>query len=386
VAFKRVTLFRFFGFKVKADASWIFMAILISWTMSQKVYPHLLAGQSANTYQLMGVLTVVGLLCSIIMHEVAHAVIAEYYHMPISSITLFVFGGVAEMEGGLSDPRGEFFMAIAGPAMSMLMGLFFWANASLYAEYIDAGPLYCVLKYLGNLNMLIAVFNIVPAFPLDGGRALRAIIWRYKNNLVMATRIASESGAFFAYGLFGYACYCLVRQDDPIAAIWWGLLGFFVHASGAYAVRQMESRSLLETEPVSRFMHDQVLTVSPDLVVTDLVENYINKHYQRTFPVVDNGTLVGIVSLSSLLVLDRHKWNWLHVASVMEPLTHSIVVAPNDSAADALETMQRKGHELLMVAEEGKFLGVITFRDLASYLAITIKIDHNKPVEKSRTA
>ena len=386
MAFKRATLFRFFGFKVKADASWIFMAILISWTMSQKVYPHLLAGQSPNTYQLMGALTVVGLLFSIIMHEVAHAVIAEYYHMPISSITLFIFGGVAEMEGGPSDPRGEFFMAVAGPVMSLLVGLFFRANASLYVEYIGTGPLPCVLKYLGNLNMLIAVFNIVPAFPLDGGRALRAVIWRYKNNLVAATRIASESGAFLAYGLFGWACYCLIRQDDPVAGIWWGLLGFFVHASGAHAVRQMESRTLLETEPVSRFMHDQVMTVSPDLVVTDLVENYINKHYQRIFPVVDNGMLVGVVSLASLLTLDRHKWNWLHVASVMEPLTRSNVIAPDASAADALETMQRKGLELIMVAEAGKFIGVITFRDLASYLAITIKIDHNKPVKKSRTA
>ena len=386
MAFKRVTLFRFFGFKVKADASWIFLAILISWTMSQKVYPHLVAGQSENTYQLMGVLTVVGLLCSIIMHEVAHAVIAEYYQMPISSITLFIFGGVAEMEGGLSNPRGEFLMAIAGPIMSMLMGLFFWADANLCAQYLGSGALFCVLKYLGNLNMLIAAFNIVPAFPLDGGRALRAVIWRYKNNLVAATRIASESGAVFAYGLFGYACYCLIKQDDPVAGIWWGILGFFVHASGAYAVRQMESRSLLETEPVSRFMHDDVLTVSPDLVVTDLVEHYINKHYQRIFPVVEKGILKGTVSLSSLLRLDRHKWHWLHVASVMEPLTRHNVIAPGASAADALEMMQRKGLELLMVAEDEKFVGVITFRDLASYLAITIKIDPDQPLEKGRSA
>jgi len=290
------------------------------------------------------------------------------------------------MEGELSHPAGEFFMAIAGPIMSMLMGLFFAAASTLYARYVDAGPLSCVLQYLGKINMLIAAFNIVPAFPLDGGRALRAIIWHFKNNLVMATRIASESGALFAYGLFGYACYCLTRHDDAVAAIWWGLLGFFVHAAGAHAVRQMESRSLLETEPVSRFMHDQVMTVSPDLVVTDLVENYINKHYQRTFPVVDNGTLVGVVNLSSVLALDRHKWNWLHVGSVMEPLTRSTVVSPGDSAADALETMQHKGRELLMVADNGKFMGVITFRDLASYLSITIRIDHNKPVEKSRTA
>jgi Zn-dependent protease/predicted transcriptional regulator len=386
VALERVTLFRFFGFKVKADASWFFLAILISWTMSAKVYPFLLPGQTPDMYQFMGITTVIGIIFSIIAHEVAHAVIAEYYHMPIASITLFIFGGVAEMKGEPSHPKGEFFMAIAGPVMSGLMALFFWAIGNLYGIYVREGAITTVLEHLGNLNMLIAVFNIVPAFPLDGGRALRAVIWHYKNNLVIATRIASESGAVFAYGLIAFACYEIVMHDDLISGIWWGLLGFFVHAAGAHAVRQMESRSLLGTEKVSRFMHNQLATVSPDLTITDLVDQYINKHYQKIFPVVDNGMLVGIIGLQSVLALDRHKWHWLHVASVMDPVTPKVVVSPDSSAANALELMQRKGQEQLLVADDGKFLGVITFRDLASYLAITIKIDHNKPVEKSRTA
>ncbi|MDE2335680.1 MAG: site-2 protease family protein, partial [Alphaproteobacteria bacterium] len=320
MSFRRVTLFRFFGYKVRADASWFFLAVLISWTMSSKVYPHVISGQSPNAYQLMGVLTVVGILFSIIMHEVAHAVIAEYYQMRISSITLFVFGGVAEMEGEPSHPKGEFMMAVAGPAMSAFMGLSFDAAAHLYAQYIHPGALSVVLRTLGLLNLEIAAFNLVPAFPLDGGRALRAVVWHYKNNLVTATRIASACGAAFAYLLLGYSCYCLVVQNDMVAGIWWGILGFLVHASGTSAVQQMETRALLGAEPVSRFMHNNVVTVSPDLSVSDLVENYINRHYQRVFPVIDNGLLVGVTSLSSVLSLDRAKWNWLHVASVMEPL------------------------------------------------------------------
>jgi Zn-dependent protease/predicted transcriptional regulator len=386
VDLKRVTLFRFFGFKVKADASWFFLAVLISWTMSTKVYPGLLEGQSLDMYNFMGIMTVAGILVSIIAHEVAHAIIAEYYHMPIASITLFIFGGVAEMKGEPSHPKGEFLMALAGPVMSALMGFFFWALAHLYAGYIRPGPISVVLRHLGDLNMLIALFNLVPAFPLDGGRALRAIIWRWKNNLVLATRIASESGSVFAYGLIAYACYVLVMHDDMMGAIWWGLLGFFVHGSGAYAVRQMESRSLLGDEKVSRFMHGHITTVSPDLSITDLVDNYIHKHYQKVFPVVDRGMLVGTITLQSVLSLDRHKWHWLHVGSVMEPLTKHSTVSPDYNAADALEIMQKYKVEQLLVAEEGKLLGAITFRDLASYLAISMKIDHNKPVEKSRTA
>jgi len=386
MALKRVTLFRFFGFKVKADASWFFLAVLISWTMSSHVYPHLYPGQSLDLYQAMGVATVAGIILSIIAHEVAHAVIAEDYHMPIASITLFIFGGVAEMKGEPSHPKGEFCMAVAGPVMSMLMALFFWALANLYGEYVRVGAVFHVLDYLGNLNMLIAVFNIVPAFPLDGGRALRAIIWHRKNNLVAATRIASEFGAVFAYGLIALSCYKIVIHNDLISGVWLGLLGFFVHSSGAYAVQQMESRSLLGMEKVSRFMHNHVTTVTPDLTITDLVNFYINKHYQRSFPVIDRDILVGVVGLQSVLSLDRHKWNWLHVASVMEPPNPTTVVSSGLSAADALEMMQRHRREQLLVADDGKFMGVIMLRDLANYLAITMKIDHNKPVEKSRTA
>ncbi len=386
VAFRRVTLFRFLGYKIRADASWFFIAVLISWTMSSKIYPYALLGQSSSTYQWMGVLTVAGILFSIIMHEVAHAIIAEYYQMRITSITLFIFGGVAEMEGELSHPKGEFMMAIAGPAMSALVGLFFWAAANLDMQYIGSGPLSVVLKTLGTLNLEIAAFNIVPAFPLDGGRALRAVIWHTKNNLVTATRIASAGGAVFAYLLLGYSCYNFVVLNDMVAGIWWGILGFLVHASGTSAVQQMETRALLGVEPVTRFMHNNVMVVSPDLSVSDLVENYINRHYQRVFPVVDNGLLVGVVSLSSVLSIDRGKWNWLHVASVMEPLSATIVIAPEASAADALEIMQRHGREMLLVTEKGRFSGVITFRDIASFLTISIKIDHDRPVKKGRIA
>jgi Zn-dependent protease/predicted transcriptional regulator len=386
VALKRVTLFNFFGFKVKADASWFFLAVLISWTMATKVYPGIMPGQTVNIYQWMGVGTVAGLIFSIIAHEAAHAVIAEYYHMPIANITLFIFGGVAEMKGEPSHPKGEFFMAISGPVMSCLMGLFFYADANLYQKYVADDGTRHVLEYLGHINLLIAALNMVPAFPLDGGRALRAIIWHYKNNLVIATRIASEAGAVFAYGVIAYSCYTIIYHDDLISGMWIGVLGLFIHSSGAYAVRQMESRSLLGTEKVSRFLHNQIISVSPELLITDLVDHYINRHYQKSFPVIDREQLVGIITLQGVLALDRHKWHWLHVASVMQPLSSANVVTPDTNAADALEMMQKKGIEQLLVADQEKFLGVINFRDLASYLAITMKIDHNKPVEKSRTA
>lgn len=389
VFFRRVTLFHCFGFPVKADGSWLFLSVLICWTLINKHFPVIYAGHSPQVYQLMGFAAICGIFASIIAHEVAHAIIAEHYQMPIESITLFIFGGVAVMKGDPSSPKGEFLMAIAGPIMSVIMGLLFWAaKLGVVFYFPTAVAAWQVLGYLAGLNLVIALFNMVPAFPLDGGRALRAIIWKRKDNLVLGTRIASELGAIFAYGLLVYALYCIVFRGETgmWQGIWFGLLGYFVHGAGAYAVRQTESRSLLGSETVSRFMNSQVIAVSPDLTITDLVDNYVYKHYQRSFPVVDRGELTGLISLQSILSLDRHKWHWLHVASVMEPLNEKNVVTPDFNAADALELMQRLQKEQLLVADGKKFLGVISHRDLAAYLSITLKIDSNKPVITSRTA
>lgn len=382
--FKRVTLFRFFGFPVKADASWIFLSILIFWSLTNKYFPFMFGGHTLQVYQLMSVATVIGIIASIIAHEVAHAIIAEYYHMPIESITLFIFGGVAEMKGEPSHPKGEFLMALAGPAMSALMGLFFWAAQEVWLRFMGQGPAPQVLGFLGNLNMLIAVFNMAPAFPLDGGRALRAAIWHFKSNLVLATRIASSLGAVFAYLLLGYAIYRITWYDDMVTGIWSGLLGYFVFGAGAYAVRQTESRALLGTEKVTRFMHTHIVSISPDITIIDLVDNYVYKHYQRLFPVVEKGQLVGILVLQSVLRLERQKWRWLHVASVMEKVTEHNTVSPETSAADALDLMQKYRLDSLLVAQDGKFTGVIALRDLLAYLSITMKVDNNKPVLNSR--
>ena len=383
--FKRVTLFRFFNFPVKADASWIFLSILIFWTLVNNFFPARYPGHNLETYQVMGAVTLVGVIISIIAHEVAHAIIAEYYHMPIESITLFIFGGVAEMKGEPSHPKGEFLMALAGPAMSAMMGLFFWAAEALYVMHLGDGVASKVLGYLGGINMLIAGFNMVPAFPLDGGRALRAAIWHYKKSMVLATRIASQLGAVFAYGLIGYAIYRITWYDDMIGGIWSGLLGYFVWAAGAYAVRHTERLSLLGQEKVTRFMKSDIVSVTPDMTIAVFVDQYVYKHYQKIFPVVDKGVLTGVITLQSVLDMERDKWAWLHVTSVMQPLSDENSAAPDMSAADALSVMQKKGRDSLLVAKDGQFLGVIALRDLFAYLSVTMRVDRDKPLETGRT-
>jgi Zn-dependent protease/CBS domain-containing protein len=386
VFFKRVTVFHFFGFPIKADLSWVFLSALIFWTLSTNTYPRQMSGLGPEIYQMMAMATLLGLIASILAHEIAHAIIAEYYNMPIESITLFIFGGVAEMRGEPSHPKGEFLMALAGPLMSALFGLFFMALNELYSLYFTRPGPSIVLEYLAIINFMIAGFNMIPAFPLDGGRALRAIIWQRKKNLVLATRVASDLGAMFAYALLVYACWKIVKYDDMMAGMWIGIMGLFLHGAGSYAVRQTESRSLLGQEDVTRFLQNQIAIVSPDLTINTLVDKYVYKHYQKVFPVVDKEKLVGVVTLQTLLSLDRHKWHWLHVASIMDRPDATNTVAHDYNAADALDLMHREGRDTLLVEKEGKFLGVVTFRDLVAFLSITMKIDHNKSVTTSKRA
>lgn len=382
--FKRATIFHFFGFPIKADLSWVFLSALIFWTLATNTYPRQMSGLGPEIYQMMAMATLLGLIASILAHEIAHAIIAEYYNMPIESITLFIFGGVAEMRGEPSHPKGEFLMALAGPLMSALFGLFFIALNALYSLYFTNPAPAIVLEYLGIINFMIAGFNMIPAFPLDGGRALRAVIWQRKKNLVLATRVASDLGAMFAYALLVYACWKIVKYDDMVAGMWIGIMGLFLHGAGSYAVRQTESRSLLGQEDVTRFLQSQVAIVSPDLTINTLVDQYVYKHYQKVFPVVDKEALVGVVTLQTLLSLDRHKWHWLHVASIMERPDATNTIAHDYNAADALDLMHREGRDTLLIEKEGKFLGVVTFRDLVAFLSITMKIDHNKSVTASK--
>lgn len=382
--FRRVTLFRFFGFDVCADASWLFLSVFITWTLATRVFPALLPGLAPDAYQLMGVIALAGLIFSIIAHEVAHGVIAEYYHMPIRAIVLFVFGGVAEMKGEPSHPKGELLMALAGPIMSLLLALFFTAGVHLGAGLPGAAMLTVILGYLGTLNFYIAAFNMLPAFPLDGGRALRAVLWRTTGNFVKATRTASRLGAVFAYGMMSWGCYLLVIRDDLVGGIWLTILGLFVFGCGAQAVRDSESRSLLGQEKVARFMHTQITAITPALTIAEMVERYALTHYQNDYPVVEDGRLIGVLALRTIVQLDRSKWHWLHVASLMDRLSENNSIAPDASAAQALDILQRNRRSQLIVTEHSRLCGAVEYRDLAAYLQVVMQIDQNRPVETSR--
>ena len=266
-----IPLFKLAGFQIALDWSWFILAVLITWTLARGVFPYYYAGLPPAAYWSMGVIAALGLFGSIVVHELGHAVVARRYGLPIRRITLFIFGGVAEMEAEPERPAAEFWVAIAGPIVSFLVGLVCWLLLQAAAG-ADAGvPVAGVLAYLATINLILAVFNLVPAFPLDGGRILRAVLWYWKGSLRWATRISSAIGGGFGILLIVLGVY-RVLIGDFVGGMWWFLIGLFVRFAAQASYQQVVMREALRGVPVRRIMTARPTTVPSALTIAQLID------------------------------------------------------------------------------------------------------------------
>ena len=246
---RRVTLFRIFGFEVRLDASWILMAGLIVWSLANGLFPSQYPGLPVSTYWWMGLAGGLGLFASIIIHELCHSLVAHRYHLPMGGITLFIFGGVAEMRGEPGSPKIEFLMAIAGPVASVVLSGFFYAvrHAAPGAWPV---PVDGITGYLAWINLALAGFNMMPAFPLDGGRILRSTLWKWTGDIEKATRFSSRLGEAFGVLLMIFGGYQLLK-GHLIAAIWYVLIGLFLQRASRISYEEMLLHSAAAEEAPS---------------------------------------------------------------------------------------------------------------------------------------
>ncbi len=228
----RLTLFEVLGFKVRVDASWLLLAGLIVWSLAAGYFPAAAPGFGVATYWTMGAAGLIGLALSVVLHELAHSLVARRHGMAIAGITLFLFGGVAELAAEPKGPKGEFRMAVAGPLTSLgLAGLAWGAGLAAAAAGAPAGnPALAVVGYLATVNLFLAAFNMVPAFPLDGGRVLRAALWAWRGDPAWATRMAAGSGVACGFALMGLGAWN-VAAGAWVAGVWWFVLGLFLRAA-----------------------------------------------------------------------------------------------------------------------------------------------------------
>jgi len=371
---KSIKLFKLFGFEIKIDLSWIFIAVLIAWSLAIGYFPFHYKNLSTQTYWLMGIVGALGLFASIIFHEVSHSLVARKFGIPMKGITLFIFGGVSEMGEEPPNAKAEFSMAIMGPLSSIFLGLVFYG---LYLQGLRSDwlpPVNGIFHYLGWLNALLAGFNLLPAFPLDGGRVLRAILWSLKKNFRWATRMASGVGSAFGFlmillGLFN------VITGNFISGIWWFLIGMFLQSSAKMSYQQLVVRKALEGEVVRRFMVADPATVEPSITVQHLVEDYIYKYHFKMFPVVEADKLVGCVSTRQVQGTPRDEWGRKTVRELLTQCSTENTIKPQADAMEALSKMNRTGLSRLIVVEGDHAVGMITLKDMLKFLSLKVELD-----------
>jgi len=362
------------GFEVRVDASWLLIAFLITWSLAVGVFPNELPGLLTGTYWWMGIAGALGLFGSIVIHEFSHSIVARYYGVPMKGITLFIFGGVAEMEEEPPNPKTEFLMAIAGPLASVAIGGVFYAigaaaRTSWPIEFL------AVVGYLSSTNWLLAVFNMIPAFPLDGGRVLRAALWQRSGNLVRATRTAAFAGSSFGTLLIVGGVLQLL-WGNFVGAVWWFLLGMFLRMVSAASYHRVLLQSVLKGEPVRRFMNRNLVSVPPDITVQDLVDNYIYKYHRKMFPVVtDSQQLVGCVSTEQVKKLPRSEWSQHNLREIAQPCSRQNTITPDTDAAKVLSIIGRAEDSPLLVVENDQLVAFVSPQDLLHFLSIKLELE-----------
>lgn len=371
---KRVTLFKLMGFQVRLDPSWLILAVLITWTLAEGWFPAHYQGLSHASYWWMGAAGALGLFVSIVFHELCHSLIARRYGLPMRGITLFIFGGVAEMDEEPESPRVEFLMAAAGPFSSFLLALgFHYAHA---AGARAGWPLQITgtVRYLALINAMLAIFNLIPGFPLDGGRLLRSILWGWTGNLRWATRIASQIGSGFGTLIFIMGIFN-VLAGNVVGGLWWFLIGTFLRNASRMSYQQLLTRRAFEGERISRFMNRDPITVPSTLSVAALVEDYVYRYHFKMFPVVDNGGLVGCVGMREVKHTPREEWASLTVGEIASKCSTENTIGPDADALSAISTMSRTGRSRLLVVEGDRLVGIVSLKDMLKLLSIKLDLE-----------
>ncbi len=374
---RSIRLFSLFGFDVKIDISWLILAFLITWSLAQGLFPHYFKDLTAATYWWMGVFGALGLFFSIVFHEISHSLVARRFGLPIKGITLFVFGGVAHMEQEPPSAKAEFLMAIAGPGSSVALGFLLFIIRTVGRIGAWPVPVSGVIGYLAIINWILAGFNLIPAFPLDGGRVLRSALWKWKGNIGWATRVSSRIGTLFGFVLIAMGVIQFF-SGNLIGGIWWFMIGMFLQNAARMSYQQLMTRQALEGETVSDFMIRDPVTVAPELSVKDLVEEYIYKYHYKMFPVVAGQKLVGCINTRQIGKVPREQWLQKNVGDVATTCSNENTIDPNTDIIKVLSLMNRTGNSRLMVVEGDELQGLIALKDIMNFLSIKLDLDQLK--------
>lgn len=373
---KRIELFSILGFRVSLDLTWIILAVLITWSLAIGYFPNVITDLGPVAAWYLGAAGALGLFVSIILHEFSHAWIARQFDLPIRGITLFIFGGVAEMDDEPPSARAEFFMAIAGPIMSYLLAALFYILSVLTPGTMAVA----LFGYLALINTVLATFNLIPAFPLDGGRVFRAAMWWWKGDYAQATRIGASLGRFFGTFLILLGVLSLV-SGNAVAGIWQALIGLFIISAASSTEMQMTLQTGLENKTVDQIMVRDPIAVPADTSLDDVIEDYFYSYHHTTFPVVRDGKLLGSIRIEDVGGVPRADRSEKSAGDIVSTSNKVGTIASGSPAMEALKAMRDDGTSRLMVVDGDALEGLLTMRDIMTHLTIMeeLKTGFSKP-------
>ena len=361
-----VPIGRIFGIAVDLDYSWFLVFGLLTWVLAVSYYPAEFKNWSAGEYWLIGVMTAVLLFVCVLLHEFGHSVVAKGFGIPVPRITLFIFGGVSQIAEEPPNAAAEFWIAAAGPAVSFVLAAIFWGLRPILAS---APPLQALVKYMALLNLVLGVFNLIPGFPLDGGRVFRSIVWGVTKNFRRATVMAALTGRFFGFILI-FLGVAQVLAGGFLNGLWTAFIGWFLESAAASQVQQQMMKDLLAGRKVSEIMSRDCTRVPDDLTLQDVVEKHILAGGHRCFVVSRGEQTIGVLTLTEIRNVARASWPTTRVTDVMIPFDKLISTPANAEAMTTIESMGRSGVNQLPVVEDGKIIGMFSREDLVHYLGL----------------
>ncbi len=357
-----VTLLRVRGIPIGAHWTWLLVFALVVWSLSTALFPATYPGLEGSVYLAMGLTAALLVFASVLLHELGHALRALDEGVPIEGITLWLFGGVAKLRGTPPAPGSEFRVAIAGPVVTVLIAAVF-GGLALIGDAVDLpGSVQGVVDYLGRINLIILGFNLVPALPLDGGRVLRAWLWRRQQSFTAATRSAARAGQAFGAMLVAVGVLSLLGDRD-LGGIWLAFIGWFLIQAAQGEATGAAMRDLLGGLHVREVMTTDPVAVPPDLQLGEFLDLARNRRFS-TYPVVEDGRLAGVISLRTVAAREGREQEERTVGDLMAPPQALTAVAPDD---DLLAALSRLGDEAgrAAVVEDGRLVGILSRSDVA---------------------
>jgi Zn-dependent protease/CBS domain-containing protein len=360
-----IHLGRIAGISIDINYSWLIILVLLTFSLATTWFPQTITGASALTYWILGLIAALLLFASVLAHELAHSFVARARGLSVKSITLFIFGGVSNIEQEPQNAGVEFQVAVVGPLTSLIIGAVAWALA-LATRGVSA-PVTAVLGYLGISNLLLGVFNLIPGFPLDGGRVLRSILWAATGSLRKATQWASRVGQVVAF-LFIFYGILQFFTGNVLGGIWIGFIGWFLLSAAQTANQQVMLETMLRGVTVGNLMSPPPEPVPASNSIEQVVYEYMMPRGVRAVPVVDDGRLVGMLTLGSVRDLPREQWASVPLRQVMIPFDKLHTVQPAQPLSDVLTMMINEDINQVPVTANGQVVGMLSREAIVRYV------------------